>query len=572
MTDRDNMPTEDTNQQTQLQEEYLKSLEQLEEGQLVEGHVIEVGPENVFIDVGYKSEGKIPLNEFDTPPKQGDIVHVVLIRKETREGEVVVSKRKADSKLFWKELRDAQQNNESVSGKIINTVKGGFEVDLGHGVQAFMPISKTDTHRVEKPEKYIGLESEFLIDRLYSEGRVNIVVSRRDWLEREAVRKQEEFFSKVQIGDEVEGTVKSFTSFGSFIDLGGFDGLLHINDMSWGHVARPKDYVKKGQQIRLKVIRMDPEEKKVNLSLKHFTPDPWSTFEDRYHVDQVVRGTVTKLTDFGAFIEIEEGIEGLAHISELSWIHRVNHPKEVVNIGDEVEVKILGYDIQQGRISLGLKQVQDNPWESIGDRYHPGMRFVRRVKKLTNAGAFVELEEGIDGFLHVDELSWTKKYRHPSAVLKEGEEIEVMVIDVDNETHNIRLGVKQLSEDPWTSLRKGYSVGNSIEGTVTSVTDFGVFVRVAGGIEGLINKANLTEPGDRVSPDEALKKYHEGDAVRAIITDLNPSRQRLSLSIREYAHKQQRAELSKYIHDEEEESTFTLGDFLKDKGDGSSES
>ncbi len=564
MADKDPNINEE-HDQTQLQEEYLKTLDDLEEGQLIEGNVVEVGPEHVFVDVGYKSEGKIPLEEFEETPDIGDDVSVVLVRKEGKNGQVVVSKQKADAKLFWKNLRDAFQDRTPVEGSFATSIKGGYEVDLGHGIRAFNPLSKADVTRVQEPESLVGTKSKFLVERLYSDGKVNIVVSRRSWLEEEMQRRKAEFFSTVSIGDEVEGTVKSFTSFGAFIDLGGFDGLLHINDMSWGHVTRPKDYVKKGQVIQLKVIRMDPEEQKINLSLKHFSEDPWSSFETRYQVDDVVKGRVTKLTDFGAFIELEEGIEGLAHISELSWVRRIQHPREVLQAGDEVDVKILGYDIQQGRVSLGLKQVYANPWETLENQYPVGMRITCVVRKLTNAGAFLELEEGIDGFLHVDDMSWTRKPKHPSAMLEEGQEVEVMVIDIDKENHRVRLGLKQLSEDPWQSLAKAYPRGSIIEGEVTSVTDFGVFVRVQGDIEGLVNKANLTEPHVE-SQEEALQRFRPGEKVTAVVTDVSPGRQRLSLSIRELVRQQQRQDMQKYIHDDEEESTTTLGDILKQKG------
>jgi len=550
--------------QEELQEQYLKNLDDLVEGQLVDGTIVQVGPENVYLDVGYKSEGKIPLSEFQTVPKTGDVVQVVLMKKENRAGEVIVSKQKADEKLFWKRLRTAFQEHLPIEGKVAKTIKGGFEIALGFGITGFNPISKMDLQRVEDPEKYVGLETKFLVERIYNENRVNIILSRRNWLEEEVTRKRDEFFRTVQIGDEVDGVVKSFTSFGAFIDLGGFDGLLHINDMSWGHVTRPKDYVKKGETIRLKVIRLEPEQQKINLSLKHFQEDPWTSFEQKFQVGDVVRGRVTKLADFGAFIEIEEGIEGLAHISEFSWVKRINHPKEVLQVGDEVETKILGYDLQGGRISLGLKQVLPNPWEELESRYPVGMRLVGRVRKITNAGAFIEIEEGIDGFLHANDLSWTKKIRNPGSVLKQDEEVEVIVLEVNLEERNIRLGVKQLSEDPWISLKKAFPERSQIEGEITNITEFGLFVRVQGGIEGLVNKANITEhPGD--DPDEAMKKFQVGDKIRAVVLEVNPGRQKLALSIRELRKKQQREELKKYIHDEDSESTFTLGDFLKDK-------
>ncbi|HRU27736.1 MAG TPA: S1 RNA-binding domain-containing protein, partial [Treponema sp.] len=327
----------------------------------------------------------------------------------------------------------------------------------------------------------------------------------------------------------------------------------------------PKDFVKKGQEIRLKVIRIDPAEKRINLSLKHFTDDPWVHFEDKYHVNDIVKGKVTKLTDFGAFIELEEGIEGLAHISEFSWVKKIQKPEEVLKIGDEVECMILGYDLQAGRVSLGLKQVTQNPWETITEKYPVGTRLTRKVVKLTNAGAFIQLEEGIDGFLHVDDLSWTKKVKHPGSELQVGQEVEVMVIACEPENRSIRLGIKQLSEDPWTSFAAAYKVGSPIEGEVTSVTDFGVFVRVAGGIEGLIHKTNLTENREE-DPDEALKKYKVGDKVKAVVLELQPDKQKVAFSIRDYQKKVQREAISQYMAEEEtNESTFTLGDMLKSR-------
>ncbi len=566
MTDRD-VQNGDTSAHQQLQEalqeQYLQPLDELEVGQLIEGTVIQTGPETTFVDIGYKSEGRVPTEEFDEAPEVGDTVEVVLLNKETLGGGVVVSKRKADEKRFWKELKDAFQERQPVEGTVARAIKGGFEIDLGHKIRAFNPISKMDIRRVENPDEYVGMTAKFYVERIYSENRVNIVLSRRDYIEEEASKRKQEFFEHVEIGDVVEGAVKSFTSFGAFVDLGGFDGLLHINDMSWGHVNRPKDYVKRGQELALKVIRMDHENQKINLSLKHLTEDPWNHFEEKYNTDMVVKGKVTKLTDFGAFIELEEGIEGLAHISELSWVKRINHPKELLDVGDEVEAKILDYDVPAGRVSLGLKQVLPNPWEAMPHKYPEGMRLTRTVKKLTNAGAFVELEEGIDGFLHVDDISWTKRYKHPSAALSEGQEIECMVIQTDPEHHNIRLGIKQLSEDPWDSLKKAYPERSIIDGEVTNITDFGVFVRVQGGVEGLINKSQLADPRD-MPFEKAVEKINVGDTIRAVVTEINPGRQKLSLSVRELARHEQRQQMQKYIGGEDSD-TFTLGDILKDK-------
>lgn len=550
--------------ENQLQEQYVQSLQPIEEGQMIPGRVIEVDGDYVYIDVGYKSEGKISSNEFDTPPQVGETVYVILVRKEGREGQVIVSKRKADEKIFWKDLRIAFDDHKPVQGTIAHKIKGGYEVDLGNDIRAFLPLSKVDVKRPSENSDYVGVKSSFYIDRLYAKGKTNIVVSRRDWMEEDIRKRRDGFFGQVKIGDTVEGIVKSFTSFGAFVDLGGFDGLLHINDMSWGHVTRPKDFVKLGESIQLKVIRLESQEGRINLSLKHFTEDPWNHFEEKYHIGDVVKGKVTKLADFGAFIEIEEGIEGLAHISELSWVRKVKHPREVLKVGDVVETKILNYDIQQGKLSLGLKQVLPNPWDEIDQRYPVGMRLTRKVVRASPYALFFEIEEGIDGVMHVDDMSWTKKIRNASSFAKMEEEIEVMVIGIDKERAKVQLGVKQLSEDPWESIARAYPRGSVITGEITSITDFGFFVKVQGGIEGLVHKMNIVD--DRVEPlDAAMAKYKVGDSIQAVVTEVSPAKQKLSLSLRDYVKRVQREELDKYIHDESKQDTVSLGDMLKDK-------
>ena len=550
------------NIQTQL-EESLNNLKPLEDGQLVEGIVVQVSSEYVFLDIGYKSEGKIPVAEFaDNLPKVGETVTVVLLRKDGRNGPEV-SKAKADAKQMWKDVRKAFDEKAAVEGKIEKVVKGGFEVNLGGDIHAFLPISQSDIQKVDKPENLIGLKDKFYIERLYSDNKANVVVNRRKYLEESMNNARDKFFETVQIGDTVKGFVKSFTSFGAFIDLGGFDGLLHINDMSWGHVTRPKDFVKKGQEIELKVIRLDPEEKRINLSLKHFTEDPWMHFEDNYHVNDIVKGKVTKLTDFGAFIELEEGIEGLAHISEFSWTKKINKPSDMVKIGDELECMILGYDIQAGRVSLGLKQVTANPWDTITEKYPVGKRVSGKVVKLTNSGAFVALEEGIDGFLLADDISWTKKLKHPGSELAVDQEIEVLVIENDPEQHRIRLGLKQLTDNPWTEFAENHKSGSTLEGEITSITDFGLFVRVDGGIEGLVNKANLSDDKD-VPFEEAVAKYKVGDKINVYVVDVNPDKEKVAFSVREFKKKQQRDEMSQYLasSNDDNDGAYTLGDAL----------
>lgn len=557
-------PQQKSDIQTMLQEEYLKSLDGIEDGQLVTGTVVQVNNEYVFVDVGYKSEGRIPIDEFTTLPAVGDVVKVIIVNKEGKGGQVVVSKKRADVKERTDTLKDAAENRSPVLGTFLKVIKGGFEVDLGSDFIGFCPLSKADVVRVENPETMIGITDYFIIDKFHSGNKLKSVVSRREYLENKIKENKDKFFATVHIGDVVEGTVKSFTSFGAFIDLGGFDGLLHINDMSWGHVTKPKDFVKKGQTIQLRLINLDPVTQKINLSLKHMQEDPWMTFEERFRIGDVVKAPVTKITSFGVFIEIESGIEGLAHISELSWTKRINNPKELLSIGDVVEAKVLGYDLDKKRVSLGLKQLEQNPWDTIEERYPQGKVLAKPVVKVTNSGAFINLEEGIDGFLHIDDISWTKKIRSMAEFCKEGDVIDVVVTRVDAATRHIRLGVKQLEGNPWQTLRHDYPKGSAISGVVSNVTDFGVFVRVLGDIEGLISKYNLVGPDEEFS-DAVLAKFKVGDPINAVVMEVNPATQKLSLSIKEMIRKSQQKEISKYIHDEDEGDTFTFGDLMKSR-------
>jgi len=554
-----------TRMQDILQEEYLKSLDGIEDGQLVAGTVVQVNNEYVFVDVGYKSEGRISREEFVTIPEVGDEVKVVIINKEGKGGQIVVSKKRADFKERTDELKAAAEDRSPVMGKFEKVIKGGFEVDLGGEYKGFCPLSKADVQRVEDPETMIGITDYFIIDKFHGGTKLKSVVNRREYLDQKIKENKEKFFSTVQIGDVVEGVVKSFTSFGAFIDLGGFDGLLHINDMSWGHVTRPKDFVKKGQVVQLRLINIDPETQKINLSLKHMQQDPWTTFEQNYNVGDTVKAPVTKITTFGAFIEIEPGIEGLAHISELSWTKRINNPKEVLDVGDVVEAKILGYDLDKKRVSLGLKQLEENPWDTIIERYPVGMTLSKPVVKITNSGAFVNLEEGIDGFLHIDDISWTKKVKNMSSFCAEGDVIDVVVIRVEPDNRRIRLGVKQLEGNPWQTLRHDYPKFSTISGVITNVTDFGVFVKVIGDIEGLISKYNLVGPDEEYT-DEVLKKFNVGDPITAMVVECNPSTQKLSLSVKEMVRRSQQSEIAKYIHDEDGDGdTYSLADMMRYK-------
>lgn len=542
----------------------INQIESVESGNVI-GTVVGVRNDIVFVDIGTGRDGQIRLSEFgDDVPSEGDKITVYVKNPSGRDGSPEISKLMADEKRLWEEFKTAFEEKKAVTGTIESLTKGGYMVNLGGGIEAFLPISQADSQKVEKEDKLVGLKGQFYIERLRGpNGKRNVVVNRRKYLEEQIDINREKFFKEIRIGDTVKGTVKSFTSFGAFIDLGGFDGLLHINDMSWGHVTRPKDFVKKGQEIELKVIRLDPEGKRINLSLKHFTEDPWVHFEEKYHVNDVVKGKVTKLTDFGAFIELEEGIEGLAHISEFSWTKKINKPSDMVKEGDEVECMVLGYDIQAGRVSLGLKQVTDNPWNTIGERYPVGTKVKGKVVKITNNGAFVQLEEGIDAFLAGEDLSWTKKVKHPGSEIKVEQELDVCVLEADSENHRIRVGVKQLSENPWKQFAAEYKTGSTLEGVVSSITDFGIFVKAPNGIEGLVNKANLSE--DRDTPfEEAVKKYAVGDKVNVYVVAIDVEKEKVAFSVKEYKRAQARAEISQYMSSSNDDGgAYTIGDSLR---------
>ena len=564
MSEEKEFEVKDADMQTALQEEYLKSLDGIEDGQLVTGTVVQVNNEYVFVDVGYKSEGRVPAEEFDEAPAIGDSVEVLIVSKEGKGGQLVISKKKADLQARGHELKVAAENKEPVEGKFSKIIKGGYEVDLGGDFFGFCPLSKADIVRTENPESLIGLTDYFIIEKFHGGSKLKSVVSRRDYLERKIKENKEKFFSTVKIGDVVEGVVKSFTSFGAFIDLGGFDGLLHLNDMSWGHVNRPRDYVKKGAKVQLRLINIDPETKKINLSLKHMQEDPWSSFESKFKVGDIVTAPVTKLTTFGVFIEIAPGIEGLAHISELSWTKRITDPKEVLSLGDIVKCKILGYDLEKKRVSLGIKQLEENPWTNIKERYPVGSVLSKPVVKITGSGAFINLEEGIDGFLHVDDVSWTKKIKNISSFCNVGDIIDVTILRVEPEERRIRLGVKQMEDNPWVTLRQSYPKGSTITGTVSNVTDFGVFVKVVSDIEGLISKFNLIGPDEEYN-DSVLKKFNIGDTVTAMVTDVDVKNRKLSLSIRDLIKKNQESEVEKYMSTSNDDDVVTIADLIKEK-------
>lgn len=547
-------------------EQHLMSIPELEVGQIVTGTVVQTNDETVLVDIGYKSEGQVPVEEFMELPKIGDKVALRILKLDNGRGQVVVSKKSAEAKEKTEALKKAAEEKTPVLGKFSKVIKGGYEIDLGADYKGFCPLSKADVVRVEDPESLVGKTDLFIIDKFHSGTKFKSVVSRREYLEEKIKENRAQFFEAAHVGDVVEGVVKSFTSFGAFIDLGGFDGLLHINDMSWGHVTRPKDFVKKGQVVQLKLINIDPETQKINLSLKAMQPDPWTTFDQKYQLGDVIKKPITKIATFGVFIEIEPGIEGLAHVSELSWTKRITDPSEIFKIGDVVEAKILGWDLDHKRVSLGIKQLEENPWDTITERYPVGKVISAPVVKVTNSGAFVNLEDGIDGFLHIDDVSWTKKIKNMEQFCKEGDVIEVAISKVEPENRRIKLSVKSMEGNPWAKLKKDYPKFSVITGTVSSVTDFGVFVRVAGDIDGLISKFNLVGP-DEEATDAVLESYKEkiGQPITAMVIDINSQTQKLSLSIKEMIKRSQESEMAKYMASEkEDDDTYNpFADILK---------
>ena len=453
----------------ELFEESLK-ISNPREGEVVKGRVIQVSNQLITIDVGYKSEGQVDIVEFKGEvPKVGDEVEVYLERIENENGMMVLSREKAEVLRAWDEISKAVENNELVEGKIIAKVKGGLSVDIG--VKAFLPGSQVDLRPVRNLEDYVGRVFQFKIIK-FNKKRGNIVLSRRVLLEQEREKMKSKTLKALEEGQIVVGMVKNITEYGAFIDLGGVDGLLHITDMSWGRVKHPSDMLKISDEVRVKVLKYDPDRERVSLGMKQCTPDPWDSVKDRFHIGDRVKGAVVSLTDYGAFIELEEGIEGLIHVSEMSWTKRVKHPSKVVNVGDVVEAVVLDIDAENHRISLGMKQIEPNPWELLAEKYPIGSRVKGVVKNVTDFGVFIGMEEGIDGMVHISDISWTEKIEKLKDGCKKGEEIEAVVLNIDQENQRFTLGIKQLERDPWEDIEGRFPVGSVATGKVTKIPDW----------------------------------------------------------------------------------------------------
>jgi small subunit ribosomal protein S1 len=542
---------------------FEESLRTVKPGEIVRGRVMEIGPEFITVDIGYKSEGRIPVNEFRQRDgrlavSEGDEIEVFFDAADSEQEGIVLSRAKAEQHRVWHKIEDAYLHKGTVEGTIVSKVKGGLKVDIG--VAAFLPGSHVDLRPVRDLDRFVGRKGRFAVLK-YNRARANVVVSRRAVLEQERDTLREETLKLLEEGVILEGTVKSITDYGAFVDLGGIDGLLHVTDMSWGRIGHPSEIVTAGEKIKVAVLKYDPERERVSLGMKQLVPDPWQSVVERYSVGSRVRGKVVSLTDYGAFIELEQGIEGLLHVSEMSWTKRVVHPAKLLSVGAEIEVVVLDIDDGHRRISLGLKQVGPNPWELVRLNHPVGSRIRGKIKSVTDFGVFVEIEEGIDGLVHISDLHWTKKVKHPSELYKKGDAVDAVVLGVDVENERVSLGIKQAEPNPWTTLTQRHPVGTRVQGKVTSVTDFGVFVEIEEGIEGLIHISQLSN--ERVEKPSAL--FQVGKEVETEIIHIDPREHKVGLSIKALRRSEERVEMEAYLRREREEARFSLEDVMPEE-------
>ncbi len=516
-----------------------KPMPDFREGSIVKGRILEVRPREVLVDIGYKSEGVIPLSEFEDVDslEVGDEVDVLLERLENDEGMVVLSKEKAAYRQNWNKIASVFQEDGLIKGKVKSVVKGGLMVNIG--VEAFLPASQIDIVPPKDLQQFIGNTYDFKIVKI-NDDRRNVVLSRRELIEQERSEKRQQFMDSVKVGDRVNGTVKNLTDFGAFIDLDGMDGLLHITDMSWGRLGHPSELVKVGQQLEVQVLDINKEKERVSLGLKQLQNNPWDQIEERFPAGQRVKGKITNLVPYGAFVELEEGVEGLIHVSELSWTKRIMRPSDILTVGQEVEAVVLGVNKEEQKISLGLRQLEPNPWDEIEKKFTIGSRVKGTIRNMTAYGAFVELEEGIDGMIHVSDLSWTRKINHPSEMFKKGDELEAEVIDIDKTNQRISLGIKQLSDDPWKTIDTKYKIGDLVKGKVSKLASFGAFVELQDDIDGLVHISQLSE--DHVAKVKDVLKVGQEVEARVIKVDKVERRIGLSIKAANYTEEQLRKE------------------------------
>ena len=510
-----------------LQQLIAASVKNYREGSIVKGHILEKRAKEFLIDIGYKSEGVVSASEFDDPDEVhvGDEVEVLLERLENDQGMVVLSKQKASQRQNWSKIVKLFEAEGIIKGRVKAVVKGGLLVNVG--VEAFLPASQVDINPPKDLTSFVGNTYDFKIVKL-NEDRKNVVLSRRELIEAERSERRQQFLGTMSAGDKVEGTVKNITDFGAFLDLDGIDGLLHITDMSWARLTHPSEAVKPGDRLTVVVLEINKDKERISLGLKQLQSNPWDRLEERFPIGHKVKGKITNLMPYGAFVQIEEGIEGLIHVSELSWTKRISRPSDVLTLGQDVEAVVLGVNKEDQKISLGVRQLEPNPWDEIEQRYIIGKQVRGQVRNMTAYGAFVELEEGIDGMVHVSDLSWTKKVNHPSEVLKKGDEVDAVVIDIDKANQRISLGMKQLETDPWKEIEGKFKVGDLVKGTVSKIANFGAFVELPGDIDGLVHISQISE--DRVEKVKDVLK--PGQEVEARVIKIDKTERRLGLSIK----------------------------------------
>jgi len=499
---------------------------EFKEGSIVNGTIIAIRPQVVIVNIGYKSEGVIMSNEFDGEEIEvGDEIEVLLEKLEDDEGMVVLSKEKAAYKQNWEKIVGVYEDGGLVKGKVKAAVKGGLTVNVG--VEAFLPGSQVDIIPPKDLSEYVGNVYEFKIVKI-NEDRKNVVLSRREVIEAERSERRQKFLQTVVVGDKVTGVVKNITDFGAFVDLEGMDGLLHITDMSWGRVTHPSEMVRIGQPLEVQILEIDKDKERVSLGLKQMSDNPWQDILAKYPIGKEVSGKVTKLLPYGAFVELEKGVEGLVHVSELSWVKRISRPSDVLELDQEIKAVVLGVSTEEQKISLGVRQLDENPWEKIEERYPIGTKITGSVRNLTSYGAFVGLEEGIDGMIHVSDLSWTRKINHPSEVIKKGDEVEAVVLQIDHENERVSLGIKQVGMDPWENIEERFKVGDVVSGSVAKIASFGAFVNLEGDIDGLIHISQLSE--DHVERVKDVIKV--GDEVEARVIKVDRVERRIGLSVK----------------------------------------
>ncbi|MGD9046331.1 MAG: 30S ribosomal protein S1, partial [Desulfobacterales bacterium] len=539
---------------------YEESFKRFAEGEVVTGRIISIDKDQVLIDIGYKSEGQVRIQEFldengNITAKVGDAIEVMVEWWDDEDERVLLSKDKAANIKIWESIKTSYDEEGTVKGTITNRVKGGFSVDIG--VPAFLPGSQADLRPIRNLDEMVGKEFDFKILK-YNRKRSNIVLSRRAILEKELEEKRSTTLATIEEGKVIEGIVKNITEYGVFVDLGGVDGLLHITDISWGRVKHPSELFSIGDPITVKILNLDLENERVSLGMKQLTEDPWSMAAENYAVGSRVTGRVVSLTYYGAFIELEEGIEGLIHVSEMSWTRKIRHPSKVVSVGDEVEAIVLDIKPESRRISLGMKQVVPNPWDVISEKYPIGTTIEGKLKNITDFGLFIGIDEGIDGLVHISDISWTKRIKHPSELYKKGDVVQAIVLDIEKENERFSLGIKQLQADPWQSVVERYEVGKEITGTITNLTDFGIFVELEEGIEGLVHISEISKEKIK-SP---MEKFKVGDVITARVMNINTEERRIGLSIKRLEIEDEQNLLSEYVNNIRP-ATSTFGEILR---------